>query len=269
MNRTFRSVIMWVLALVITLAAVVYQRMTGPTYPVRGKVSIENEDIRYRLIRSYPHPEDAPVKVEVENRNINGSFIYKRTPSHDEWTREDMVRDGDYLIAYIPQQPPAGKLMYQITLESDNERIKLTENPVFIRFRGDVPAFVVIPHIIIIFMAMLLSTRAGIAAILKEKTYKLTLWTLITLLVGGLIFGPIMQKYAFGAWWTGWPFGTDLTDNKTAVAFLFWAYAMVKVYKNRYHRGWVFAAAIITLMVFLIPHSMLGSEIDWTREAIP
>lgn len=269
MNRTSRSVIMWLLALLITLATVIYQRMTGPTHPVRGKATIENEDISYRLIRSYAQPEDAPVKVKVENRDISGSFIYKRTPSYDEWTREDMVREGDYLIAYIPQQPPAGKVMYQITLESDNDRIKLTEDPVFIRFRGDVPAFVFIPHIIIIFFAMLLSTRAGIAAILKEKTYKLTLWTLITLLVGGLIFGPIMQKYAFGAWWTGWPFGNDLTDNKTAVAFLFWAYALVKVYKNKYHRGWVFAAAVITLIIFLIPHSMLGSEIDWTQEAIP
>lgn len=269
MNRTFRSVIMWVLAILITLATVIYQRMTGPTHPERGKATIENEDISYRLIRSYALPEDAPVKVEVENRDISGSFIYKRTPSYDEWKQGDMVRDGDYLIAYIPQQPPAGKVMYQITLESDNDRIKLTEDPVFIRFRGDVPAFVFIPHIIIIFFAMLLSTRAGIAAILKEKTYKLTLWTLITLLVGGLIFGPIMQKYAFGAWWTGWPFGNDLTDNKTAVAFLFWAYAMVKVYKNKYHRGWVFAAAVITLLIFLIPHSMLGSEIDWTQEAIP
>lgn len=269
MNRTFRSVIMWVLAILITLATVIYQRITGPTHPVRGKATVENEDISYRLIRSYAQPEDAPVKVEVKNRDISGSFIYKRSPSYDEWTQGDLVREGDYLIAYIPQQPPAGKVMYQITLESDNERVKLTEDPVFIRFRGDVPAFVFIPHIIIIFFAMLLSTRAGIAAILKEKTYKLTLWTLITLLVGGLIFGPIMQKYAFGAWWTGWPFGNDLTDNKTAVVFLFWAYAMVKVYKNKYHRGWVFAAAVITLLIFLIPHSMLGSEIDWTQEAIP
>jgi hypothetical protein len=269
MKKTLKSVFLWVLALLITLATVVYQRMTGPTHPVRGTVSIENEDISYRLIRSFPRPMDAPIRVLVENENISGSFIYKRTPSHDEWTKEEMIRDGDYLIAYIHQQPPAGKVMYQITLQSDEERVKLTENPITIRFRGDVPAWAFIPHIIIIFIAMLFSTRAGIAAILKEKTYSLTLWTLITLIVGGLIFGPIMQKYAFGEWWTGWPMGTDLTDNKTAIAFLFWAYAMVKVYKNRYHRGWVFAASIITLIVFLIPHSMLGSEIDFTQENLP
>ena len=269
MNKVLKNIIMWTVAILLTLATVVYQRMTGPTHPVRGSVTLESEEIRYRLIRSFPMPMDAPIRVKVENENITGSFIYKRTPSHDDWTTEEMVRKDEYLIAYIPQQPPAGKVMYQITLQGEEEKVKLTENPIIIRFRGSVPAWAFIPHVIIIFIAMLLSTRAGLAALFKEKTFTLTLWTLITLIVGGLIFGPIMQKYAFGEWWTGWPLGTDLTDNKTAVAFLFWAYAMVKVYKNRYHRGWVVAAAVVTLIVFLIPHSLLGSEIDWTQETIP
>lgn len=261
MNKT----LLWILAVLITISGAYYTRKTGPTKPVTGTVSLENEEIRYRLIRSYNQPEDAPVKIKVENEKISGSIVYKRTPSHDSWTEEVLERNNGYLTAHIPQQPPAGKVMYQVMLKSDNEQVKLTENPIVIRFRGDVPAWAMIPHILFMFAAMLLSTRAGLAAIFKEKTYSFTILTLLTLVAGGLIFGPIVQKFAFGDYWTGWPVGTDLTDNKTALAVLFWAWAMVKVYKNKYHRGWVFVAAVVLLLIYMIPHSLMGSEIDFTQ----
>lgn len=262
MNKT----LLWILAVLITVSGAYYTRKTGPTKPVTGTVSLVNEEIRYQLIRSYNQPEDAPVKIKVENENISGSIVYKRTPSNDSWTEKELVRSNGYLTAYIPQQPPAGKVMYQIMLKAENEKVKLTENPIVIRFRGDVPAWAMIPHILFMFAAMLLSTRAGLAAIFKEKTYTFTILTLLTLVAGGLIFGPIVQKFAFGDYWTGWPFGTDLTDNKTALAVLFWAWAMVKVYKNKYHRGWVFVAAVVLLLIYMVPHSLMGSEIDFTQQ---
>jgi hypothetical protein len=79
------------------------------------------------------------------------------------------------------------------------------------------------------------------------------------LILGGLVFGPIMQKYAFDAYWTGWPFGGDLTDNKTAVAALAWLCAALALSRSKRPVVWALAAAIIVLVVFLIPHSLLGS----------
>jgi len=35
----------WVLAFIITIAAAVYQRATGPTYPVSGKISLADSEI--------------------------------------------------------------------------------------------------------------------------------------------------------------------------------------------------------------------------------
>lgn len=257
------------LALLLTLGSAYYQRLTGPTHPVRSKVEIGGETLKYKLIRSFPRPQDAPVRVQVADESISGYFIYKRTPSRDSWATAPLVREGEFLIAYIPQQPPAGKVMYQISLQKDDELVKLTQDPIVIRFRSDVPAWAMIPHIIIMFLAMLFSTRVALGALGSEKTYTLTLWTVITLLAGGLILGPIVQKYAFGAYWTGWPLGTDLTDNKTAVAFLFWVFALYKTYKNKQHKTWVFVAAIVLLLIYLIPHSMMGSEIDFTQENLP
>jgi ABC-type transport system involved in cytochrome c biogenesis permease subunit len=80
-----------------------------------------------------------------------------------------------------------------------------------------------------------------------------------------LVLGPVIQKYAFGAYWTGWPFGHDLTDNKSLVAFIFWIIALVALIRNRSRRLWPVIAAFVMLVVFLIPHSVLGSELDYTK----
>lgn len=262
------STLFWIIAIIITLTSAVFQRMTGPTKPYRGQIELGESTISYRLIRTFDRPEDAPVSIEVENREISGYYIYKRYPSHDEWKKASLKREGDRLVARIPQQPAAGKVMYQVYLEKGDHKVMLSEEPIVIRFRDSVPAWAMLPHIIFMFAAMLLSTRAGLAAIFKEKTFTLTIWTFVTLFFGGLVFGPIVQKFAFGEYWAGWPLGTDLTDNKTAFAFIFWLVALIKVLKDPGHRSWVLLASIILLLIYLIPHSLLGSEIDWTQDGI-
>ena len=73
------------------------------------------------------------------------------------------------VAGFLPHQTPAGKFMYRITLEKDSEKVFLNNShPVVIRFQGDVPIFVIIPHVILIFMAMLFSTRTGLEFFNKE-----------------------------------------------------------------------------------------------------
>lgn len=262
-----RNWLLWILSIVITIGSAYYQRLTGPTHPFRGKEFLGETEISYKLIRSFPRPTDAPVRITVEDPDVKGYFTFKRFPSNDEWQEMQLEREDDMLIAYIPQQPAAGKVKYQIFLEKDDQLVTLSPEPITIRFRGDVPAWALIPHVIMMFLAMLFSMRTGLAALFADRTFRLTLFTCIFLLVGGLIFGPIVQKFAFGAYWTGWPFGKDLTDNKTAIAFVFWMIALYKTWRNPHHRAWALAAAVVLFIVYMIPHSLLGSEIDFTQES--
>jgi len=87
--------------------------------------------------------------------------------------------------------------------------------------------------------------------------------TLATLIAGGMILGPLVQKYAFGAFWTGVPFGWDLTDNKTLIALIFWIFAVI-MNKKRNTGLYTVIAAAVTLIVFSIPHSLFGSELDFS-----
>ena len=115
---------------------------------------------------------------------------------------------------------------------------------------------------------MLLSTITGLQAVFKGKQVLTYTWlTVIFFIAGGCILGPVVQKYAFDAYWTGWPFGHDLTDNKTLLGLIFWIIALVVQYRKPGNRTWPVVAAIVFLVVYLIPHSVLGSEIDYTKQA--
>ncbi|MCW8818611.1 MAG: hypothetical protein OQK52_12140, partial [Ignavibacteriaceae bacterium] len=159
------------------------------------------------------------------------------------------------------------KLVYKIILQKDNTVITLPEEGgVVIRFKGDVPILFLIPHIIFIFGAMLLSTRTGLEYFNEGKKFKtLTILTFIFVIIGGFILGPIAQYYAFGEFWTGIPFGHDLTDNKILIGFIGWLLALIAIYKFKNPKRWIVFASILMFIIFLIPHSVLGSELDYSQ----
>ncbi len=256
---------LWILALAITLASAVYQRRTGPSYPVRGEKDLNGEMVKFQLIRTFDGSGDAPIRVKAPQAT-EGTLAWRRHKTSDRWTYIPMKLEGGELVASLPHQPPAGKLEYRVVLQCLGERVWLTGPPVVIRFRGHVPVAVLVLHVIAMFTGMLCSNRLGLEAWLAQTPnyLKLTAWTLGLLTVGGMILGPIVQKYAFGEYWTGWPFGTDLTDNKTAIAWVLWIAAFFAVHKGWKRAGLIVAvAAAVTLAVYLIPHSLFGSELKY------
>jgi hypothetical protein len=168
------------------------------------------------------------------------------------------------LAADLPAQPPAGKIEYLIRFTSSiSSESVFTTGPVVIRFKGPVPAWILVPHIFFMFFSMWFSNLAGLLALTRRRSFRTAmLVTLILLFAGGLVLGPLVQKYAFGALWTGFPFGYDLTDNKTLIAFIFWLVALAGNRKKE--RRWlVIMASVIQIVVFSIPHSLLGSELHY------
>ena len=261
-----RKIILWVIALVITVATAYYQRTTGPTYPVKEYTTINGIKISGLFDRSHDGEGDHLVKINVDNKNITGSLYWKRYKTNDKWNIILMNRESNKLSAFLPHQPPAGKLLYKVVLQSEGLSITIPDEPVVIRFKGAVPLYVLIPHVIFMFVAMLFAARTGLEFFNKEqKFYRLTTYTLVILFIGGLILGPIVQEYAFGEFWTGVPFGIDLTDNKTLIAFIGWLIAFFAVRKNKNPRFWVAFATILMFVIFLIPHSVLGSELDYNK----
>lgn len=253
----------WLLAILITLSAVIYQRKTGPTYDKKTSVTIGEKSYDFKLVRSHGGETDCRIQLSVPDSEIGGMFEYRSFPTKNEWTTSPLSREGEKLVGTLPHLPPAGKYEYKITLQKSGKNYSLNEGkPVVIRFKGAVPAAVLAPHVFLMFFAMLLGNLAGIMALFKYPKFRFyTTVTTMALLLGGMIMGPWVQWYAFGEAWAGVPFAWDLTDNKTLVSFLFWilAFAMNRKKEKPFY---TILASLVMLAVYSIPHSMYGSQLD-------
>ncbi|MBI5599945.1 MAG: hypothetical protein HY944_00095 [Gemmatimonadetes bacterium] len=260
--------VQWTLAVVITLIAAIYQRRTGPTYPARGSVELGGQAITLTLLRTHSITGRQPVTVTVADTAVTGTVEWRRFPTDDAWITEQMWREGDVLSMVLPPPPEplmpmAGKLAYRVTLTRGAEAVSFPEQPAITRFKGDVPMWVLIPHVLCMFFGMLFAMRALFAAVGGGDTRRWGFTTTALLLLGGFVLGPIVQKHAFDAYWTGVPFGYDLTDNKTLIAGVSWILAALRMRGGRQAKLAVIIATIVTMVVFAIPHSMWGSQAKW------
>jgi len=267
-----KSFLFWFLALLITISSAVYQRITGPTYPLKGEIKFEsskkseNKTIKYKLERSYSSNQNYTISIKTDDESIKGILYWRRYKFDKDYNTVEM-KGEKILSAELPKQPPAGKLEYFIELKKGDKKIFIPENrTVVIRFKGDVPELILIPHIILMFISMLFSTRAAFEFFNNQPKLKFySLATIISLFIGEFILGPLMQFYAFGEFWTGIPFGFDLTDNKTLITMIGWLIAFYKIKKSDNPKKWVLFASILMFIVYLIPHSVLGSELDYSK----
>ncbi|MCF6366076.1 MAG: hypothetical protein L3J35_07725 [Bacteroidales bacterium] len=264
-----KRILLWTLGLIITLVAAVYQKMTGPTYPKKEKITLNGKEYNLKLIRSHGGDDDASIILDIDDAEVNATLYWKHYPviNEEKWSTENFkfekVEDQNVFIAKLPHQPPAGKLMYYFSI-TDNKGTKehFKKQPIVVRFKGGVPVYVIIPHVIFIFFAMFLANVAGLFAVFKIPQFKrYTSITLILMLIGGMILGPIVQKFAFLEYWAGVPFGWDLTDNKLLIAFLAWLAAFL-LNRKKENRISVIIASLVTIIIFSIPHSMHGSELN-------
>ena len=270
-----RTVTIWLLTFVLTVGFLVWQKMSGPTYPVRTRVEFGAGEYKVELLRTHSITGELPVTIPVAGPDdadpgVTGTVVWRRYPTGEPWQRLAMVYDRGLLKAELPRQPMAGKLEYHVELQHDDGtvRIPATEAAVA-RFKGDVPGLVLVFHVTFMILGMLFSTGAGLEALTGNGSplKALSRITFVFLFLGGLILGPVVQKYAFDAYWTGWPLGGDWTDNKLAVGALVWAIAVWKTSTastgSRATRVLVVMATITILVIYSIPHSIHGSTFDY------
>ena len=270
-SRSGKAAALWLAAFLLMAGAAVWQRLTGPTHPRRVHAELGGQDVRFRLLRSAVSGEPLLVSVPAPE-GVSGVVRFRRFPTSEPFRDVPMRREGAALAALLPSQPPAGKLEYGVVLAAGGREVSVpADGPVVMRFKGDVPAGVLVPHVVAMFFGMMIGVRAALAAALARPEARRYAWVTVVLVgIGGLVLGPIVQKHAFGAYWTGWPFGEDLTDNKTLAMWLAWVVAVVVLGRrrdpaDRKARWTVAAAAAVMLAVYLVPHSLRGSQLDYGK----
>lgn len=278
-RHRLRSVLLWTLSLALTLACLAYQDKTGPTYPLEGELETAAGPVSFKFMRSETIGNDlALVLLDPVPDEIGGFIRFRRFKSDDEWSRAPMQR-GEFELARrgssetvggvgvtLPSlKERAGKYEFFVYIDDGNgEAESVTGDvPIYARYKAAVPVPALIAHIIVIFASMMIAIRAVLEALINGA-FKWMLWaTIISLLLGGFLFGPLVQWYAFGVWWSGVPYDIDWTDNKVLVELVFWAIAAFLNRGFRRNRASVYLAGVVTLLVYFIPHSVFGSEFDY------
>ncbi len=273
------SVLLWVLSAIITIGCFMYQDKTGPTYPLEGEFDTVSGTVNFQFLRSEIIGTDLKIMLlDPVPEGVSGYVQYKRYKSHDEWAEMPMEagefefsrRGSTEVVNGVGAELPfleerAGKYEFLVYIDDGvGEPVSVTgEKPIYARYKAAVPMTVLFFHILTIFLSMMIAIRTTLAALIEEKFKGLIKATIISLIVGAFILGPLVQWYAFGVLWSGIPFGYDWTDNKVVVEMVFWLWA---AYANRgelENRKSVLLAGFVVLLVYFIPHSIFGSEYDY------
>ncbi len=270
-----RVIGIWFLTFVVTVAFLVWQKVSGPTYPKRGEVDLGAGAFKVELLRTHSINGDMPVvivpgPVGQGDPEVSGTVVWRRYQAGDEWQHTPMRNENGVLKAELPRQPMAGKLEYSVELTRGAVTARFPHDETAVaRFKGDVPSLVLIFHVTCMVLGMLFSTGAGLDALTGGASAQkgLARITFVFLFLGGCVLGPVVQKYAFDAYWTGWPLGHDWTDNKLAIGALVWLVAAwaTRDAKRGRPRGKVAVvlAMLAILVIYSIPHSIHGSTYDY------
>jgi hypothetical protein len=273
------NVSLWVLSAVITLACFTYQNRTGPTYPLEGSLQTSRGTVEFKFQRSQTLGEDLNIVLsDPVPPGIDAFVKYRRFRSNDQWSVIYMQR-GSYdfsrrgqneSVKGIGAQLPglyerAGKYEYYVYIaDPTGEPVSITgEYPIYARYKAPVPRAALFAHILVIFASMTLALRTTMEALIDGNYRWMILATVGSLVLGGFIFGPLVQWYAFGVWWAGIPHGYDWTDNKVLIELVFWLTACWTNRGQKRNRWPVYLAGLVTIMVYFIPHSMFGSEYNY------
>ena len=223
--------------------------------------------------------------------NQSQQVVYRTTGAHrgketpiDQYTNIPMTlldsATGTYAVSVTAGE--RGKREYYVfdVVDSTDATVaRLTTeqgDPLLVKYIGEVPAGILIPHIVFMFVTVFCVVLGAVHALRVIRTgrhvHGMSFWItlgMLATLIGGYPFGFGMNWYAFGVVWEGVPFGTDATDNKTQLLFVYFVFVTLaslgSLTKGRLGRdiyppralGWFgLGAFVLMLAIYLIPHSI-------------
>lgn len=221
------------------------------------------------------------VEISVESEGeAYVSLIYEDTVEGEIRKKEMTEEPGGVWRGELPDLGKGERVEYAFIVEGRGAnalRIPEGDDEFFLlKYKGHISTFVLVVHVIFMFGAFffMVESTLGAAAMLKkgeEKGFTLNMMrsAVLCLFVGGWPLGFILNYQRFGPVWEAFPFGTDVTDNKTQIIMLLWLIAAFLIRGSFFGRGEEkdilkskgFAVAVITCFVltvilFLVPHSL-------------
>ena len=220
----------------------------------------------YLIYRATGAGSDSTIIVEMtagENGFFTGHLPDLEKGNRLGYAFEVMVRDGA-----LGDEESEGQKSLRLPGE---EGSFLT-----LKYKGEVSTLALILHVIFMFGAFFFMVESGLCAIPvfkgtedKAMTAVMVRWVVIFTFIGGWPLGFILNYQRFGPVWEGFPFGYDITDNKTQLMLVIWAITVLLSLGSFFGKGEekdklgrkgfaiaVLMSTILSFLIFLVPHSL-------------
>jgi len=269
-----------IVAILITLAILSVTRRLSTRRPRDIHAALDGVEVYHRTVTEQVGPGRPSVKVKVSPaEGVVCSIEIRRGAEGKSTVQMESDGRGNWR-ADLPEWEKGKKIGYAVLVQSADGtlwRIPEEKQKYFIvKYKGRVSNFVLASHIAFMFGSfffMVLSLFGAIRILKgiedKRITVNLVRWVLFLTFVGGWPLGWILNYQAFGILWEGFPFGYDVTDNKTQIMFIFWIVTSLLAAGSVFRgdertdklgaRGFALAVIISVLVsigVFLVPHSL-------------
>ena len=270
-----------VIALALTIVLLGLARRLSTRRPC--DITVESGDLRarHRTVTEQVGPGAPLVSVEIESEaGVEPLVFYSEGDGIPPYRLEMTRSGGGRWEARLPARDKGERLSYAISFMQDGAAVaRIPEGEgsfLLVKYKGTVMSAVLILHVVFMFAAFYFMVQGlwSAVGILKGSERKADAvsnarWVLVCSFVGGWPLGFILNYQAFGYLWEGYPFGYDITDNKTQVMFIFWLVSLLLVRGSFFGLGEErdrlgargFAAAVIisfavSLLLFIVPHSL-------------
>ena len=264
----------YALALVLTILLLGIARRISTRHPTDHSVEADGTTLSHRTVTE--DFGDGP-KIDIRASSTEGltALVYYSRTEGGPYQIDSLSGTSDELSAILPVLQKGSRWYYHIkAFQSGKEIAKFPPgSDQFIKFKGHVPAYILIPHIFCMFATIffgLLTVFSSISAARGradiKQSVRYLLWTVIFAFIGGFPLGYLVAYLAFGQGWSGVPMGWDITDNKTVILFLFWLVTFVLARRGlkgermaisrKAYMSLASASLIVTFIAFVIPHSI-------------
>jgi len=286
--------------LIVTLAVVaiaVYGMVHGMMTPSMYRLTDRSQPINYVFV-----PDDdefARSKHYVEGTfwsttgdSLDVSVMYKKRGSVFEEARLQQIRGGEKYSYPLPSLARGDRFFYYLRVSDSGGReveIKPKRNIMdklfaagreklfYVTYEGRPPKALLVFHVAFIIGAMLLMLHGfhfSLVHILNGRGLAAAYWTMLAawflFTVSVLPLGISVAKATFGVGWSGFPVGSDITDNKSLAVVVYWGIVLWRAWRpirgefaSRTGKmsGTTFAGLsllgiVLTVLAYAIPHSI-------------
>ena len=269
--------------ILITLLIFVVARRMSKNRPFETDVTFGEVHIAHTTVFEHVGPGQPEIILSVTPPVKIDAVVRYRTPGEKVFETIVMseISEGIW-AARLPGNEKGSRIEYGFRIsheeisEAGTSSASSETGNYLIKYKGEVSVTVLVLHILCMFAAFFFIIEAllGAFAMLfmgeeKEFTVAQARWVLLFTFLGGWPLGFALNWQRFGMFWEGFPFGYDITDNKTQLIAIFWLIIALLSWKSfacrrtgsDAVRPGVFAVAVIiasalSLALYLVPHSI-------------